>query len=487
MAISFKGQPPKIHPGYNPIFYYVDSTNKNNASFRYVFQIYDAGTSTELCSPLKVAPRPVDGYGYADISKLIQNKLDGYFNLTGTTFSNADNSSVYNYDIKFGEEYISQWSFTDYIFDNSFSGGQVALTGTTSHGYVIGDQVVIKLNNVYNDFRDTSLNGYFSVIGIVSSTKFVINLNWPGSAPATPGKTNYADNRKTTFSGLTSSLSRVAFNAGYDLVSFKDYNTTAYTGTSSIQLYNSGSKILTNIPRDGFRVTDTQLLNLHFFDNKTNNAYYIYFENNLGDKFRKTISSTSAFIKQVPCGPGNLGVLTTITGAGPLIKDDVEFYDVWSEKSSGVRTSEKLRIGVDGRCVINPHQIYFMDRSGSWSSFAFQLRSFESVETKNESYRKEFGVLGTNGFDFNTTDEGLSIYNSSYNRKIELNTNWMTDEMSVYFEELVTSPYKYILWEGNWFSCKSQQSSIQTERTKNKRLIRKKIEIEFSIQNPVNI
>jgi hypothetical protein len=480
MAISFSGTPTPITPGYNPIVYYVDSTNKNQPGFRYIFQVLSGST---LLADLKIAPRPNDGIGYADVSKIVQNQLPGYsLPPSATTWANADAGSVAEYTIQFGESYTTEYAFIDYIFMS----GNTGISGTTAHPFVIGDQVQLILNSTYNDFRD-ALNGYFTVTAIPDAYSFQLNLSWIGSGPATPGKAYYADARKTRFTGLTATTT-IATNEAMKVSEFQSFM-SSYPLVPDFVLTGSTSKFLTNIPRSGFRVTPTQHLGINGFDNKVNNAALMWFQNSNGDVFNKSISSSAARIKQIAAGPANAGTLTTVSGTAGLIKDDTEWYEFWTTNSSSGQTSEKLRIDIDNRCVINDVEIAFLDRSGSMSSFAFQNRIFESITTEKETLRREFGTNTANkGFTFNTYDEGMSTYAAGYNNSYELNTNWMTDEMSVYFEELLSSPKTYVRWtDGNWYACQIENGSFQTERSKNQKLIKKKITIKLSIDNPVNI
>lgn len=483
MAINIVGKPTKSHPGYNPVEYYIDSTNKNQQGFRYLIQIFSAGTSTQLTADLKIAPRFGDGVGYADVSKHLQNYLDGYVNLTATTFSSADADSVVNYDIKFGESYTTSWSIVDYTFIS----GSTGFSGTSAHPYVVGDQILVQLTSTYNDFRD-ALNGYFTVTAVPSTTTLQVNLDWIGSEGATPGTIKYADDRKSRYENLSSVTATTAINYAMDISSFQDLCNT-YPAVPAWVLTGATSEFLTNIPRTGFRVTDSQFLFVQAFDNKTNNAQFAFFQNSNGDIFNKSISSSSMTVKQIPCGPANAGTLTTISGTTGLIKDDTEWYDVWTANGTSGQTSEKLRIYMDNRCVINDIQILFMDRAGSLASFAFQNRMFENVTTSKDKFNQEMGTNASGkGFFFNTFDKGMTTFTSTIEKSYELNANYMTDEMSVYFEELLSSPYTYVKWtDGKWYACDVADGTQSIDRTKNQKLIKKKVNIKFSISNPVNI
>jgi hypothetical protein len=65
----------------------------------------------------------------------------------------------------------------------------------------------------------------------------------------------------------------------------------------------------------------------------------------------------------------------------------------------------------------------------------------------------------------------------------------MTDEMSVYFEELITSPLTYVKLDGssNFLACQIVNTNYTVERAKNKKLIRKTIEIRLANNDNINI
>ena len=61
--------------------------------------------------------------------------------------------------------------------------------------------------------------------------------------------------------------------------------------------------------------------------------------------------------------------------------------------------------------------------------------------------------------------------------------------MSVYFEELITSPQTFVKFDGSvsWLACQIVNSNYTIERSKNKKLIRKTIEIRLANNDNINI
>ena len=482
MAITIVGQPYQIMPAYNPVVYYLNSNNKAITGFRYLIQIYDAGTST-LLAEFKVAPRPTDGYGYVDVSKIVQSKLSSYLNINAASFSAADTGTVYSYDLKFGEEYVVTKQWQSYSASFNPSGSLVTSINSTAHGYVVGDQIKLSTTLTYTDARQ-GLNGYFTVQSTTANS-YVINLAYPGAlAGNASGTSQYADNRISRIPNLASLLNRRVFNRAYEFQDWPSYN------QSQIILGSSTSEILTNAPNTGFYIRPDQKAFWNFWDNKLNLCRRVIFENDAGEQFFLNTSSTASFVKQVNVA---YGITPTPIGAAtsPLVKPTTKYYDVWSTASAStvVQSSEKQRLYIDRICPINETQILFLDRAGSWSSFSFPLRQIETGQVTRDAYRKELGGLKAGAYTYATTDTGTTNWYISNTKNYTLNTSWITDEMSVYFEELITSPQTFVLFDGSasWLACQIVNSNYTIERSKNKKLIRKTIEIRLANNDNINI
>jgi len=587
MAITIIGKPDDIHPGYNPVVYYIDSDNKALPSFRYIIQIFDAGTSN-LLREFKVAPRPGDGYGYLDISKILQNKLSNTKPFQVGNFTSGDNGCIYNYDIKFGEEYtLGQITTTTQpitFSPNPTTYAQIFFLNP--HPFVVGDQIQIVLPSTYGDCRD-GLNGFFTVLSTSTTDRLTTNYitSCTSSLSISGGIVSYADNRKIRVLDLNSESNRIVFNRAYSFTEFLSYD------MNDILIFDEFSKIITNAPRNGFTIYPFQKLWWNFFDNQRNTAKCILFKNDTGDLFRLNANSTLDFIKMVNVSPD--AVKTLISGTSPLVKPTTKYYDVWSTDDcecdltcdainitytisgnkirtqadalgtynganyyefdgfymwysssnnewnitnalgggtdylvsdtivilddcyyggllngwypggtsiftefetfactlEGYPTSEKIRIYINNNCAINDIQILFMDRSGSWSSFGFTLRYKKSGTINKDTYRKEIGYLDSGKFTYDSYDKGLTNYNIDVTETYTLNTDWMNDSMSVYFTELLSSPETYIKFGDSelWLSCNILEGSYKEDRSKDKILIKKTIDVKLSNDIPINI
>lgn len=474
----------KFVTSYNPVVFVTDSTNKNKEGFRYIYDIYSAGTSTLLYN-LEIAPRINDGYGILFADKLLSNYLS--FDFSSSTIPN----SYIEFDVKVGETYGSDWNYDDYEFYINTGSTYNAYTqlrqfaSATTHSYVVGDQI----NVVQSDggALKPMLNGLHTVVAIPSAYAIIIDIPFSdvGSGVAVSGVTTYADNRKIIYSNLYNYSAYTAFNGAVPYVT-QSFNLPSYemSGTSATKLF------VTNCP-DGFKNTPTQDMFFNLINNNTNQAYYLRTQNSNGDVFRQTIVNTNEPMIQVGVGANNI-TGTVVSGTLPIVKDDTTYYDFWITNSANTAVSETFRVNIDRRCAItyddnNYTSIAFLDRLGAFGSFAFQLKMKDTTKVTREAYLKQSGEVIGGTWMYNTSDNGMNTYNVSLERELELNTNWMTEDEGKYFDELVSSAVTFIKFEGVYQRCDVTETSYETTYSRNKNLIRKTIKVGFSNNSNINI
>jgi hypothetical protein len=182
--------------------------------------------------------------------------------------------------------------------------------------------------------------------------------------------------------------------------------------------------------------------------NPSGDPDYLIFKNSNGEYYYKSVTGTDV-INQIPCGPNNYGVLTPIgTATLPMIKTDTTSYELYySNANSGTPAQKSLSytINLDTRVQISEYHCLFLDRLGSFSSFAFQLKNYERGEITREEFNQDVkGFIDNYKWKYDTIENGFKSFNINVKKTIDLNTNWMTESMGRYFEELITSPQVYL-------------------------------------------
>jgi len=476
MAQTIIANPQKFTPAFNPIKFIVNSTNKNKTGFRYIYQVYNGAT---LLGTFKVLPTYVTGYGEIDLSKFLSSYVSWDFDPTLVTDLPAVNS-YYNYDLNIGEEYLYELGYTSAL---TASGTNTRIN--VSNIFQVGDQVNILQDDA--GVANPLLEGLHTVIA-VSGTWIDVNVPFTSITNVNiNGTINYADNRKVIEYDITTITNCKVFNGAFTWVEFASFDDDTYNLNANTKLW------LTNQPKTEFYSTLGQDL---FLNARVRMGKKIVFENNDGELFSKTIVSNDS-ITQVAVGANNLGTLTVVSGTLPLIKDDTTYYDFWYEDSG--QKSIKYRVNIDKRTLNEEYQICFLDRLGSYSSFAFQLKSYERGEVTRDEFNKDVrGYVSSGEWKYNLDEFGFNTFNINVSKTIELNTNWLNEYMSAYFNELISSPQTFIkkvtyscidgivATSTAYVPCIVQTNSYEVFKQRNKNLIKQSIVVKLANNDNVN-
>lgn len=478
MSQTLIASPQRISPAYNPLVFEVESTNSNLNGFKFIFDVYDAGTSNKIA---EYSVLPFGGYGKQDLSKLLQNKVSWDLDTLSSTFYAALNS-FYLYDVKIGEEYVAEYAYTSSL-TNASGNVQINVTNT----FASGDQVVIAQAD--GGTANPQLEGLHTVISATGST-VVVNVSWSTiTNAAIDGVVKYADNRKVITRDITELDDNMVFNAAFRWTDWVSYDFNNYVLTAPTALW------LTNQPQT-YHCTIGQDISLNILNPKGTDR--VIFENSNGLAFYKAISSMSEIV-QIPVGPNNYG---TLIGTGDLIDDSVEWYEFYFANAATlpVQDSVKYRIYLDRRTTSVEYSLLFLDRMGSWSSFAFQLKSYERGDVSREVYNQDVTgyVNASDEWTYSTEEFGFRSMNINVTKSFDLNTNWMTEDMAAYFEELVTSPQvfiketSYICGEqltassSTYQPCIVNNNAYEVFKQRNKNLMRHSLSVRLANQDNIN-
>jgi hypothetical protein len=438
--------------------------------FKYIFDVYESGTANKIAE-YRVYPRFSDGYGEIDLSKLLQNKVSYDFDQTLIESDPATNS-YYKYDLKVGEEFVTSYTYTANLVNN---GGNVQITPTAAHTFVVGDQIILNAG-----IANSAISGLWTVIAVSGTTNFTINALFANVLnPTDNGSVSYADNRKTVTRDIETALNKYVFNGAIPWANFRTYNEAEFI------LPDINARLLTNIPFQGFKVTETQDLWVNILNNFDTTGFMV-FGNSDGDIFSKPITD-NALITQVGVGANNYGTLTALVGSLPLIKPTTTYYSFVYTDASYNDSSLIYRIDIDTRCIIEPFEIAFLDRLGSFGSFAFQLRAYEQGDVNKQTYKQDVTGFTSGGmWTYGTDEKGTRVINPTVTKTIQLNTNWLSVEMDNYFQELMTSPETYIKINGVYYACVINETTFEIARQKNKNLIKRTVTVTLSNQDSIN-
>ena len=482
MAMFSIAVPQRLTPAYNPVKYFYASTNSGFAGFKFIFDIYESGTANKIAE-YRVLPNASTFYGEIDLSKLLQSKVSFDLFPTNTTVYNATNSH-YKYDVKVGEEYLTVVQYTASLTNN---GGNVQIN--VANSFVAGDQIVIAQAD--GGVANPSLEGLFTVLS-VGVGFFVVNSPWSlVTNAAINGDVTYADGRKTITRNIITDLNNFVFNGALPWTKWPSWDENEY------YLNNVTDKFLTSIPAQEFYATLSQDLWMNaVYGAIPGGTHKIIFTNDTAEVFEKSVGATD-HVTGNAVGPNNLGTLTPISGPLPLIKPTTQYYEYYYEHN-GAQVTQSYRVYIDRRVQDKEYSIIFLDRFGSWGSFAFTGRYFEKGNVTREQYNQDVaGKIVSSEWTYDLTDRGYINSYVNVDNTIDLNTNWMNEQMAEYFTELVSSPYTYfkisnydescdIPESTAYVSCNIVTSTYEKFKQRNKNLIKQSITIKLANNDIVN-
>lgn len=486
MAITIKGKPNTLTSAFNEVWYYVDSTNKGLAGFRYVFDFYQKDGVTYKARFLQ-PPRPNDGYGEINLDEVLQSLLSYDFNFGDTAGEHAPNSS-YEYELKIGESYLAQFEFTGWtqVTTGIFT-GKVKLTGVSTHTLIVGDQ--IEVDQADGGASIPALQGLFTVIEKTSNT-VTIDLNYyliSGEIPI-GGKIYYSDKRKVVVSNIEGLKGLAVFNGAIDKVDFNNTNFNLFKMNST----GTSKKFLTSCPNN-FPVRTDSIMFFNLASLRGTTANKLRFQNDAGESFDLPLNpdSTKAIIQAPVTNLENTDVVAIGGATLPVVKDDTKFYTVKVLNASNAIVSELKTFYINQNCDKKKIQLCFIDSMGSVGSFHFEKQAVLNYEGQKETANFSEGSLVGEQFKYDIENGGKQTIRSERQTGWSLTTDWLTNDQLIYFNELLDSP-KVFLIITNDFGQDKREVEVMPQVTKTnhptkRRLQNRTIEVRFSLQREVNI
>jgi hypothetical protein len=178
-------------------------------------------------------------------------------------------------------------------------------------------------------------------------------------------------------------------------------------------------------------------------------AHYYYITGSLDGGFTSNSNNTNfnyVYNKQIffGCGPANvLQAFATFT-CNP---NAVAFYTIRAESSSGQNLSQQYRIYIN--CPSNKGyesiRLTWLNQWGAWDYYTFNMKSVRSLSTKSTKYQPLQGQWNRGTYQMASHRGGKKTFRVNATEMIKINTDFVTDEESAWFEDLMNSPEIYII------------------------------------------
>tara|TARA_R100001530_G_scaffold136126_1_gene115383 strand:- start:5197 stop:6651 length:1455 start_codon:yes stop_codon:yes gene_type:complete len=312
------------------------------------------------------------------------------------------------------------------------------------------------LNN--NTVRYMALQFYVEYLGADDGVN-TVDPNIVRRAAGTSANSNLF----TLFNGYlkyTDELALFQGDFGYSLTDFfPDDNLSPSPAGSS-------KKFLTNAPKTQYaNVNDYGTLAL-FQKNQTQSdaiyrmefTYYDSGGNDIGSEFIGKGTTTGAYTvwdtevnKQLlffGCFPANLqNWSSTFQGLVSLGTILGGYYTIRFENAAGANTMSIYTIQV--KCPDNKGyesiRLCWLNQWGAWDYYTFTKKSIKTISTKGSTYTQLQGTWNDSVYTVDSYKGGKKSFRVNSTEKIKMNTDFVSEDDNVMFEELINSPEVYLL------------------------------------------
>jgi hypothetical protein len=227
--------------------------------------------------------------------------------------------------------------------------------------------------------------------------------------------------------------------------------------------------------------------------NISNNSNVVVNAGEVGNLFPiGTTGSTGTFTASFTASNSTflltMGGVATASTNGAVI-DSIEVF----LNGTFTASSEIFNFEIDCECEgrYTNYPIIFKDRMGSFVTYNFDLNNRQRVNIIRENYDRFVGGLKPDNsckggsYRYSLNESGRTIFSTLLEEQWEMNADAMTEEESIFFEELVSSPRAAIKIDGDYYAINIIDNQYERVRKNNEKMIYHKLFISFSNNNPI--
>ena len=167
---------------------------------------------------------------------------------------------------------------------------------------------------------------------------------------------------------------------------------------------------------------------------------------NIGGFGGYTAASDSALTKllYIGCYPANLNNWSTDWDTH---KANVSYYTIqaFEDAAGSDAITQEYTINIINECTYEPIRLTWLNKLGAWDYYTFMKKSVKSIKTKGVTYTQLGGTWNESTFKIDGYKGGKKSFRVNAKESIKINTDFVTEQDAVWFEELMNSPEIYIL------------------------------------------
>ena len=150
------------------------------------------------------------------------------------------------------------------------------------------------------------------------------------------------------------------------------------------------------------------------------------------------------------CFPANLRSDNTTLFAGLVSAGTIQggHYTIRAWKTNDTNyTTQEYRINVNCPNLkgFESIRLCWLNQWGVWDYYTFNQKSTRSISTKGSTYEQQTGTWNESAYRVNGFKGGKKTFRVNATEKIKMNTDFISEDDNVIFEELTNSPEVYVL------------------------------------------
>jgi len=277
-----------------------------------------------------------------------------------------------------------------------------------------------------------------------------------------------------------------------------DYTDYIINNTPSVT-----KKFLTDSPRT-IRIDSDQSYHLYFIANERFGAYQYNIKaysgyNATGSLLADGIVSNNIAVAdswdkiyfRIPVGTHDIGNIDpslytdSLFGSVPSTAlNGAASYTIHLEDNTNQQTSEAFTFNVNQVCSkYDSVRLHWLNRLGGYDAHNFNMKSQETTDIKRDKFDQQHHDWTGNAYTYDKQARGTTDYNVALNKKVSINTDYLTEDESVWMEDLATSPSVYLEENNELIAVNIDPRRIQRKTSLNDKLMQYTFEISYSIKN----
>jgi len=325
---------------------------------------------------------------------------------------------------------------------------RIAIPKQPSVNTCLIDASPILKNYVKNDFFNVN-SGLYCEPNLNSRVKYYVQFGELYDVSGVP--TIYDNLRRFPTSG-----SNTAVNS---IFGFEQFNTNVWNGYDV-----SGFGFLTNIP-ERITIEQGQELRLSFYD-PSNLIRYIYVDGVYEDYIVPNKVSGEYLY--------NVNIKNCLGISDPYQTIGTHTITLANSFVAAVKT---ITIEIVAKCSkFDTIRLHWLNNLGGWDSYNFTKQSIKAMDIERKQFKKMMSIR------YSKSDRLKTNYNTTIIDKLQINSDWISDDMADWFQGLLTSPIVYLeRGSDNFVSINITNSSYLIQEYLNGRKLHNlQLDIEYS-------